>query len=427
MSEIRVEEAGKSQVKVEVTASVKEVNAAIAQAQIVVEGLKRRPLGEKQLGKDPEATSRNAVANRATRSLVETGIREAVDGYGIRLTKNPKLELELIAVPDQPYSFSVTLDTVPSYELSSCDDIVVHVQDDRKVTQADIDARLEEIRGRSAEVEKDSDKPISEHDIVEISFTSYLDGKPYEGNSAQGYTYTLGSLHLPQGFEDGLEGMRAGEEKTIEFTVPRDYANPEIAGRQARFEVVVNRVASCSYPAIDDAFARSFGYGSLDAWREKVAAELAVQKESQYEEAREKAAREALAQRLEGEVDDALVASHAAGLMHAFKEDLKNQGTSFEEYCKFLGLSEADILAEMREESAVMLRENLALESLFRAKGMRIGRQDLETTVSIMAEENGMLQAVTFEQFNNEQQAAIREMTMHRMATDWLMRNVRFV
>lgn len=81
----------------------------------------------------------------------------------------------------------------------------------------------------------------------------------------------------------------------------------------------------------------------------------------------------------------------------------------------------------MREESAVMLRENLALESLFRAKGMRIGRQDLETTVSIMAEENGMLQAVTFEQFNNEQQAAIREMTMHRMATDWLMRNVRFV
>lgn len=427
MDGITVTDVGSAQVRVDITVPAEEVDEALAQAELVVEGLKRRPLGKKQLGVDPEETTRNAIMNRATRSVVERAIRCAIDENGIRLTRNPKLDLDSVVVNGEPFCFSVILDTVPFYQLSDYEGLVVHVKDCREVTQEDVDGRLEEIRARSADVERDSDKPISDGDIVELSFTSYLDGQPYQGNSAHGYTYSLGSGYLPEGFEDGLKGMRAGDEKSIEFSVPDDYPNSAIAGHRARFDVSINRVASCTFPNVDDAFARSFGYEDLAAWREKIAGELAMQKEGQYEMERERAAREALASRLLGEVDGALVDSHAAGLMHAFKEDLKNQGTSFEEYCKFLGLTEEDVIGEMREESAAMLRENLALESLFRAQGMHIAAEDLETTVSIMAEENGMFQAVSFDQFNNEQQSAIREMTMHRMATDWLIRNASFV
>lgn len=427
MDEVKVTEVGNAKVRLDITVPAEDVDEALVQAELVVKGLKQRPLGKKQLGADPEETTKNAIMNRATRSVVERSIHRAVDENGIRLTRNPKLNLDLVVEKSEPFSFSVVLDTVPCYQLADYRGLVVHVEDNREVTREDIDRRLEEIRGRSADVEKDSDKPISDGDIVELSFTSYLDGQPYQGNSAHGYTYSLGSGHLPEGFEDGLKGMRAGDEKSIEFSVPDDYPNGTIAGHKARFDVSVDRVASCTFPDVDDAFARSFGYEDLAAWREKIAGELALQKEEQYEVDRERAAREVLASRLLGEVDGVLVDSHAAGLMHAFKEDLKNQGTSFEEYCKFLGLTEEDIISEMREESAAMLRENLALESLFRAQGMHIAADDLETTVSIMAEENGMFQAVSFNQFNNEQQSAIREMTMHRMATDWLIRNASFV
>lgn len=427
MDEVKVTEVGNAKVRLDITVPAEDVDEALVQAELVVKGLKQRPLGKKQLGADPEETTKNAIMNRATRSVVERSIHRAVDENGIRLTRNPKLNLDLVVEKSEPFSFSVVLDTVPRYQLADYRGLVVHVEDNREVTREDIDRRLEEIRGRSADVEKDSDKPISDGDIVELSFTSYLDGQPYQGNSAHGYTYSLGSGHLPEGFEDGLKGMRAGDEKSIEFSVPDDYPNGTIAGHKARFDVSVDRVASCTFPDVDDAFARSFGYEDLAAWREKIAGELALQKEEQYEVDRERAAREVLASRLLGEVDGVLVDSHAAGLMHAFKEDLKNQGTSFEEYCKFLGLTEEDIISEMREESAAMLRENLALESLFRAQGMHIAADDLETTVSIMAEENGMFQAVSFNQFNNEQQSAIREMTMHRMATDWLIRNASFV
>lgn len=426
MSKSTVERIAEGKVRVTITADAAEVDKAIEVAKAIVAGLKERPLGPKQLGRNPEETEVNAVRQRATRAIAESGIKRAVDMHGLRLASNPKSELEALVEEGKPYSFSLELETVPEFELEGYENLVVTYDADTTVTDADIDARLEEIRGRSAQVEKDSGKPVSANDILEISFTSYLDGEAYEGNTATGYTYIMGSEYLPKAFEAGLLGMKAGESRSIEFTVPQDYGNPEIEGKQARFDVEVNRVSTVTLPEVDDAFAQEFGYEDLAFWRNKIKGELASMAEGEIEERKEKAAREALADCLLGQPDDAMVDAHAEKMLQAFKLDLKNQGTDFAEYCRFLNLTEQDVKEEMKIEGRVLLREGLALEGLFRALGFQIDDAALQETVTQLSEESGMPQAVSYEEFNQEQQAAVREMTMHRMATEWLLEHATF-
>lgn len=412
---------------VDFTVAAEEVDKAIENAERLVAALKERPLGEKQLGDDPEQTTRNAVLSRATRAVAEKAIKRAIESRNIRLTSNPKTEIENLVVPGMPYLFSIELDIVPEYDVVGYEDLVITYDADDEVTEQDVQARLEEIQGRSAEVERDSDKPIDDNYIVELSFDSFIDGESYDGSAARGYTYTVGSGQLPAAFEDGLKGMRSGEKKTIEFVVPQDYANPDIAGKSARFDVVVGRVAACELPRIDEDFAKSFGYESLDYWKDKIARELRAQRKYELEDRREKAAREAIARCMDAEVPADLVNARAEQLLQAFKQDLSNQGTSFEEYCRFLGLTEKDVRDEMREESATLVRENLALEGLFRSLGYELDDQEVQKTVTDLAEESGAPASTSFAEFNQEQQMAIREMTMHRMATEWLMSHATFV
>ncbi len=426
MSNETITKIGNDKLCVDFSIDAGEVDRAIENAERLVAALKERPLGKKQLGNDPEQTTRNAVLSRATRAVAEGAIKDVVESRNIRLTSNPKTEIENLVVPGVPYLFSIELDIVPEYDIAGFDDLVVIYEARREPGDEDVERRLGEIQARSAEVERDSAKPIDDNYVVELSFESFIDGKPYEGSVAEGYTYTLGSGQLPDAFEEGLKGLRTGDEKSIEFEIPNDYANSDIAGKKARFDVSIGRVAACELPEIDDAFAESFGYESLDFWKEKIRKELAVQEEHEAEERREDAARKALADLLEEPVPSGLVNARAEQLFLAFKQDLSSQGTSFEEYCRFLGLSEKDVRDEMREESAVLLRENLALEALFRALGYELDDEEVQRTVTYLAEDSGAPSSTPISEFNQEQQTAIREMTMHRMATEWLMSHAKF-
>lgn len=415
-----------SKVLVTVNASTTEVGEALGKARDVVLNLKKRPLGAKQLGENPEETERNAVATRATRDVAERGIRQAVEEHGLRLSANPKADLDTLVADGEAYTFTVELDVVPEFDLVDYENMTVAVDSNLEVTPEDIDARLELVRGRASHVEKDSNKPISENDIVELSFESYLDGEAYQGSSVQGYSYTMGSRDLPETFEQGLMGLTSGDKKTIEFVVPADYPNQDIAGKRARFDVHVGRVASCTLPSVDDDFAREFGYVSLAAWREKIENELVREKEGDYQLRCEKAVREELGRHLVGSIDDVMIDAHAERMLAAFKADLEQQGIAFDEYCRFLNLSEKSVREGMRDESEALLRENLALESLFRALGFSVSEEDVWATVENMTLSGDMNASGLLSDFSADQRSALQEMTVHRMATEWLMNHVAF-
>ena len=119
MSNETITKIGNDKLCVDFSIDAEKVDEAIENAERLVAALKERPLGKKQLGDDPEQTTRNAVLSRATRAVAERAIKDVIESRNIRLTSNPKTEIENLVVPGDAYLFSIELDIVPEYDMGA--------------------------------------------------------------------------------------------------------------------------------------------------------------------------------------------------------------------------------------------------------------------------------------------------------------------
>jgi len=74
------------------------------------------------------------------------------------------------------------------------------------------------------------------------------------------------------GFEEGIEGLGAGDHKTLSLSFPDDYHADELKGAAVEFAVTVNSVSEKVLPAVDEALLKKFGaeHGDLATFREDI-------------------------------------------------------------------------------------------------------------------------------------------------------------
>ena len=137
------------------------------------------------------------------------------------------------------------------------------------VPDAEIDQALERLARGQRKQEK-VDRAAAKGDIVVVDFVGTSDGNPIPGASAKDYALELGSGSFIPGFEDGLVGVSAGDERALDLTFPADYASADFAGKAVRFAVTVKEVRSLSDTAIDAALATAVGFDSLDELRKTI-------------------------------------------------------------------------------------------------------------------------------------------------------------
>ena len=110
------------------------------------------------------------------------------------------------------------------------------------VSDADVDKDIEDTRLRLAKDEDVTDRAAEMTDTVNIDFAGKMDGKAFDGGTAEGYDLTLGSHQFIPGFEEGVVGMNIGETRDIEVTFPEDYQAEELKGKKAVFTVTLHKI-----------------------------------------------------------------------------------------------------------------------------------------------------------------------------------------
>ena len=80
----------------------------------------------------------------------------------------------------------------------------------------------------------------------------------------------LGTSQFIPGFAEQLDGVGAGDRKTITVTFPEDYGARHLAGKEATFDVTVKEVAAPDPIVVDDELAKRLGLESLDQLREAI-------------------------------------------------------------------------------------------------------------------------------------------------------------
>ena len=155
--------------------------------------------------------------------------------------------------------------TIGEYKGLTLDRASVTVTDDD--VQAEIDYNLEE---KGTEV---NDGTVEEGDSVTINFTGTIDGKEFDGGSAEDYDLVIGEGGMIDGFEDGIIGMKKGETKELDLTFPDDYYEESVAGKPVVFKVTLQKFARPS-ELNDEWVAANTEYKTVDEYRAAVKKEL---------------------------------------------------------------------------------------------------------------------------------------------------------
>jgi trigger factor len=140
-----------------------------------------------------------------------------------------------------------------------------------EVPAEDLDTALKNIadQQRTYTARKKTEK-AKKGDLLVIDYVGKLGGEEFAGGKGEGQQVVLGSGRLIPGFEDQLEGAKAGDALTVNVKFPDDYNSAKLAGKEAEFAVTVHEVKAPDDVAIDDDLAKKIGLESLDELKKKL-------------------------------------------------------------------------------------------------------------------------------------------------------------
>jgi trigger factor len=211
----------------------------------------------------------DAARQEALGDLIQATFYEAVTAQKLNPAGSPAVEPKLFE-KGKDLEYIATFEVFPEFEVTGLEGIAIErLQAD--VADADLDKMLEILRKQNTRFEAAA-RAAQDADQLTIDFVGKVDGEVFAGGSAKATQLVLGSGRMIPGFEDGLLGASAGEERVLSLAFPADYQNLELAGKAAEFTVNVTAVAAPTLPELNAEFFALFGVkeGGLDDFRAEV-------------------------------------------------------------------------------------------------------------------------------------------------------------
>ncbi len=420
-----VEHMDENKVKLAVTVPAADVDAAIDAAYKRIAGKVKIP--GFRAGKAPRPiidshVGRDAILADAQEELLGSSYSDAIDAEGLRPIAQPEIdELDLLE-PGADFEYEAEVELRPELALSSVDGLSVTVPSS-KVAEREIDAQIDAARERFATLETVEDRGIAADDYVLLSFVGDVGGEPYEGNVVDKYLYEMNRGMMPEEFDAGLVGLKAGEETTISFLIPESSTNPDFVGKTANFAVTVHEVKAKVLPEVDDEFAASVGgYDTVEQLRSQLRSGMERGKQASHSQTVEAAVRGALAERLEGTVPETMLESTKGQMTRDFINSLESRDMSFPDYLQATGVSPEQLEEDIGKQAEVSIREELALEALFRHMKWEVTDEDIDAELLTIASEGDTdLVALRAKWQDAGVMPVFIEQIMHRRAVEWLL------
>lgn len=249
--------------------------------------------------------------------------------------------------------------------------------------QAEINYNLED---NGSEVK---DGTVENGDTVTINFTGTIDGKEFDGGSAEDYELVVGDGEMIDGFEDGIVGMKSGETKELDLTFPDDYYEESVAGKAVVFKVTLQKFTR---PAelTDEWVAENTEYKTVDEYRAAVKTQLedtAVQTADYelYSDAWNEVQAASEIKDYPKEDVDAAKKSY----QELNEKYVKDAGMEMADFLESQGMSEEDYESECQQYAESKVEQNLIVQGIMDAEGLSIDDEETQKLKDDLIKEYG--------------------------------------
>ena len=346
---------------------------------------------------------------------LEQSFRQALEQEKLRPTNAPQIEP---LGETEGVGYSAVFEVFPEFQVAGVDGIPV-TRPVADISETDIDRMLETLRKQRPEWHE-VERPAQSGDRLTVSFEGTIDGETFPGGKAKSTQMVLGEGRLLPAFEENLQGLSKGDEKTFEVTFPDNYQSRELAGKTATFQVQVEVVAESELPTVDDAFAAAYGLedatvaGLCKALRETMERQL---QDGIKADIKRQVMDKLLANNNDVPIPQTMLKEEIDGLARQAGIVQQDNQKDSEETA---GLKQQMFGEEARRRVAL----GLIVSNLVEAQGIKVDSSRIQANLEKAANSHPQIDPETaLQMYRNNPQAmeGIRSMALEDQVVDWLL------
>jgi len=344
-------------------------------SQVKVQGFRpgKAPLFmiEKEVGKDKFWAE--VIDKAVPESFYEAVIAEklvTISAPQIRVTK---------FVPGEQLVFEAKVAILPEMKDLKYKDLKIKPQK-AEISEKDKKAALSGLLKKYSE-EKEVTRAAKKGDKVEIDFKGTLKGLPLDGGESKNHPVVLGSNMMVPGFEEKLEGKKAGENFEFDIEFPKDYHAANLAGQKVHFEVKMNKVAELVESELTDEFAKKFGLSSKEKLKEELGKQLLFEKELESKRKTEEEIIGSIIEKNKIEAPEILVTEEIHRMIHEAEHNLSNSGLTMDKFLEMSKKSLSDLEKEMKPEAENRVKIGLVLGEVARVLEIKIEESEVDAEI----------------------------------------------
>ncbi len=378
---VSVEKLPSSEALVEFDFSWDEVEKASDKAyrklvqKVDIHGFRRgkapRSLVERKLGKE-------YIYQEGLDDLMSEAYRNALKEYDLTPLKQPEMDAPVFEM-GQPYHFSLKVPILTPVEL--CDYRSLHFEREEPiVTSEEVEQELESRRNRQARWDV-VERPAQMGDRVTMDLKLTVDEEGISDLKDNPFELTEERHGLFAGMDAHIAGMQVGESKTFTTTIPADYSNEKLAGKEAQYTVTLHKVEFKELPELDDALAAQISndeYQTLEDLRKAISDNLLESKQRRIRDELRETVMNAIIEQSHFTVHPVLIQEETEEMVHQFSHLLEQQHMTLDQYLMLLKKSRAEYLKELEPDAEQRVKRQLVLDEVIKKEEISVKPEEVE-------------------------------------------------
>lgn len=355
---------------------------------------------------------------------------KAVEEMDLKVAGRPNINLKDDYEKGKDLTLEIDVDVMPEIELGDYSKIEL-VKENLEVKDEMINSEIEKQRMNSGRL-INVDRPSQNKDILNINYEGKVDGKVFEGGSAENQNLELGSNTFIPGFEDQLLDKKVGDHVEVKVKFPEEYHAKDLAGKDAVFDVDINSIQVAEYPEVDDEFAKDISeFDTLEELKQDIRRKLEEEFEKRSESQNKANALEKVSQITEFDIPEGLIESQIETDINNFFQRMQSQGLDMKNYMGWVKQNYDSMKEDFRPNATKTVRNNLLLEAIAKKENLEVSEDEINEEIEKMSklyfpdkEEDAKKFA---EEIKNGSTEFIEKSILDRKSLDKLMENVVYV
>jgi trigger factor len=367
------------------------------------------------------------IEDEAKRKLVGDSYRQALKDHKLDVIGYPDIE-EIQFGKGQALQFAATIETAPEFEVPDYRGLPAK-REKRSVTEEDVDRAIKLLADRVSNFNT-VPREATEGDIIVVNYTGTSEGKPLTeiAPTAKGLTEQKGfwvevkpDSFIP-GFATQLTGTKAGDKRTVNIDFPADFVTPQLAGKKAAYDVEVVEVKEKVVPAIDDAFAKTYGAESVNALREGVRRDLQNELNTKQSRSVRGQIVNALLSLVNVELPETLVAQETRNVVYQLVQENQQRGVPEEA----LNSQKEEIYKHSNATAKERVKASFVFQKIAEKEGIRVQPEEVNARIYTLSQQYQMAPdkfAKELEKRNGVQE--IWQQLLNEKVIDFLQQNAK--